>query len=207
MHLANEICILHIQSQRFARRVLAGVKEPLARRCSLFLLHLFLFLFLALALVLRRWSRRGGLAGNEDDIVGTGTGNWVGHWNDFCRRGNPGNRLDPPLPALLPPIQLKDDCEDKDDAPDAGGSRIRDWDCALRRSRCGVITLFNALACGEGSTAVVGAVEGESAEKLGTIPGGTLFVLLLCVEEVSRRANPEISSSMGDPFEDLVARG
>lgn len=145
--------------------------------------------------------------GNEDDIVGTGTGSWVGLWNDFCRRGNPGNRLDPPLPALLPPIQLKDDCDDKDDAPDAGVSRIRDWDCALRRSRGGVMTLLTALIGGEGSTAVVGAVEGESAEKLGTIPGGKPFVLLLCVEEVSRRANPEISSSMGCPFEDLVARG
>ena len=145
--------------------------------------------------------------GNDDDIIGTGTGKDVGFWNDFCRLGNPGNRLDPPLPALLPPIQLKDDCEDKDDAPDAGVSRMRDWDCALRRSRCGVMLLLPELVCGEGSTAVAGAVEGESAEKLGTIPDGKLFVLLFCVEEVSRRANPEISSSRGCPFEDLVARG
>ena len=145
--------------------------------------------------------------GNEDDIIGTGTGKEAGFWNDFCRLGNPGNRLDPPLPALLPPIQLKEDCEDKDDAPDADVSRMRDWDCALRRSRCGVIPLLPELACGEGSAAVAGAVEGESAEKLGTIPGGKLLVLLFCVEEVSRRANPEISSSRGWPFEDLVARG
>ena len=61
--------------------------------------------------------------------------------------------------------------------------------------------------CVEGSTTVVDAVEGESAKALGAIPGGRLFVLPLCVEEVSRRANPEISSSRWCPFGDLVASG
>jgi hypothetical protein len=147
--------------------------------------------------------------GNVDDPVGvgTGTGKGGGFWNDFCRRGNPGNRVDPPLPALLPPIQLKDDCDDTDDAPDAGVSRIRDWDCALRRSRWGDMPLLPVLVCVEGSTTVVDAMEGGSAEALGTIPDGRLFVLPLCVEEVSRRANPEISSSRGCPFEDLVMSG
>jgi len=149
--------------------------------------------------------------GNEDDIVcvgvGTGTGKGGGFWNDFCRLGNPGNRFDPPLPALLPPIQVKDDCDDTDDAPDAGVSRMRDWDCALRRSRCGEMPLLPMLVCVVGSTTVVDAVEGGSAEAPDTILDGRHFVLLLCVEEVSRRANPEISSSKWCPFEDLVASG